>query len=77
MIIIIAAIANNNELGKNNEIIWHLPDDFKRLRVSQNRYQIARTLSFHVKKTMRQRAVSSQEIWKLLLKNALKTRIFL
>ena len=32
MIILIAAIANNNELGKNNEIIWHLPDDFKRFK---------------------------------------------
>lgn len=32
MIILIAAIANNNALGKDNKIIWHLPDDFKRFK---------------------------------------------
>lgn len=32
MITLIAAVANNNELGRNNEIIWHLPDDFKRFK---------------------------------------------
>ncbi|WP_366185138.1 dihydrofolate reductase [Flavobacterium ovatum] len=32
MIIMIAATAENNELGKNNELIWHLPDDFKRFK---------------------------------------------
>ena len=32
MITIIAAIGQNNELGKNNQIIWHLPDDFKRFK---------------------------------------------
>nr|WP_262917836.1 dihydrofolate reductase [Muricauda sp. F6463D] len=30
--IIIAAAAENNALGKNNELIWHLPDDFKRFK---------------------------------------------
>ncbi len=29
MINIIAAIGNNNELGKNNDLIWHLPNDLK------------------------------------------------
>ena len=29
MISIIAAIGKNNELGKNNNLIWHLPNDLK------------------------------------------------
>lgn len=32
MITIIAAIANNNALGKNNQLIWHLPADLKRFK---------------------------------------------
>ena len=32
MIIIIAAIAENNTLGKNNELVWHLPNDFQRFK---------------------------------------------
>lgn len=32
MIILIAAVAENNALGKNNDLIWHLPDDFKRFK---------------------------------------------
>jgi len=28
----IAAVAQNNALGIDNEMIWHLPDDFKRFR---------------------------------------------
>lgn len=32
MITIIAAIAKNNALGKNNELIWHLPADLKRFK---------------------------------------------
>ena len=32
MIIMIAAAAENNALGKNNELLWHLPDDFKRFK---------------------------------------------
>ncbi|MES2747986.1 MAG: dihydrofolate reductase [Bacteroidota bacterium] len=32
MIILIAAAAENNALGKNNDLIWHLPDDFKRFK---------------------------------------------
>lgn len=31
-IIAIAAIGNNNELGKNNDLLWHLPNDFKRFK---------------------------------------------
>jgi dihydrofolate reductase len=32
MIILIAAIAENSALGKNNELLWHLPKDFKRFK---------------------------------------------
>lgn len=32
MITIIAAIAKNNALGKDNQLLWHLPDDFKRFK---------------------------------------------
>ena len=32
MITIIAAIANNNALGKDNKLIWHLPADLKRFK---------------------------------------------
>lgn len=32
MIILIAAAGENNELGKNNDLLWHLPDDFKRFK---------------------------------------------
>lgn len=32
MITLIAAAGKNNELGKNNDLIWHLPYDFKRFK---------------------------------------------
>lgn len=32
MVIIIAAIAKNNALGKDNQLIWHLPADLKRFK---------------------------------------------
>jgi dihydrofolate reductase len=32
MIILIAAVAENNALGKNNDLLWHLPKDFKRFK---------------------------------------------
>jgi dihydrofolate reductase len=32
MITIIAAAGLDNSLGKDNKIIWHLPDDFKRFK---------------------------------------------
>jgi dihydrofolate reductase len=32
MIIQIAAAGENNELGKDNQLVWHLPDDFKRFK---------------------------------------------
>ena len=31
-LIIIAAAAENNALGKDNGLLWHLPDDFKRFK---------------------------------------------
>jgi len=32
MITLIAAVAENNALGKDNQLVWHLPDDFKRFK---------------------------------------------
>lgn len=32
MITIIAAAGEHNELGKDNNLVWHLPDDFKRFK---------------------------------------------
>ena len=32
MIVMIAAVAENNALGKDNELVWHLPNDFKRFK---------------------------------------------
>ncbi len=31
-IVIIAAASKNNALGKDNDLLWHLPDDFKRFK---------------------------------------------
>ncbi len=31
-ITMIAAAGEQNELGKNNDLVWHLPDDFKRFK---------------------------------------------
>lgn len=31
-IILVAAVAENDALGKDNEMIWHLPDDFKHFK---------------------------------------------
>jgi len=32
MLTIIAATSENNALGKDNQLVWHLPDDFKRFK---------------------------------------------
>lgn len=41
MITIIAAIADNNALGKNNQLIWHLPADLIRFKkTTLNHYVI-------------------------------------
>ncbi|WP_245201457.1 dihydrofolate reductase [Saonia flava] len=32
MVTMIAAAGENNALGKNNDLLWHLPDDFKRFK---------------------------------------------
>lgn len=31
-ITMIAAVGENNSLGKDNDLLWHLPDDFKRFK---------------------------------------------
>ena len=32
MISIIVAIAENNAIGKNNDLLWHIPEDMKRFK---------------------------------------------
>lgn len=32
LISIIAAIGSNRELGKNNKLLWHIPEDFRRFK---------------------------------------------
>lgn len=32
MITLVAAIAENNAIGLNNDLLWHLPDDFKHFK---------------------------------------------
>ena len=40
MITLIAAAGKNNELGKNNDLIWHLPNDFKRFKTLTTEHYI-------------------------------------
>ena len=40
MIIMIAAVAKNNALGKDNELVWHLPNDFKRIKTLTSGHHI-------------------------------------
>ncbi len=39
-IVLIAAAAKNNALGKDNDLLWHLPDDFKRFKKLTTGHQI-------------------------------------
>ena len=39
-IIAIAAIGQGFELGKNNQLLWHLPDDFKRFKAITSHHYI-------------------------------------
>jgi dihydrofolate reductase len=43
MIIMIAAASENNALGKNNELVWRLPNDFKRFKTHHTSYYGAKT----------------------------------
>ncbi|MFK5958001.1 MAG: dihydrofolate reductase [Lutibacter sp.] len=40
MITIIAAIAENNALGKDNQLIWHLPADLKRFKKVTSNHKV-------------------------------------
>ena len=40
MIVMIAAVAENDALGKNNELVWHLPNDFKRFKALTSGHHI-------------------------------------
>jgi dihydrofolate reductase len=39
-LVIIAAAAENNALGKDNDLVWHLPDDFKRFKTITSGHKI-------------------------------------
>jgi len=39
-LILIAAAGENNALGKDNDLIWHLPDDFKRFKALTTGHKI-------------------------------------
>lgn len=36
----IAAVAENNALGKDNDLVWHLPNDFKRFKTLTSGHHI-------------------------------------
>ena len=40
MITIIAAAGENDALGKDNDLVWHLPDDFKRFKTLTSHHHI-------------------------------------
>lgn len=40
MLTIIAAASENNALGKDNQLLWHLPEDFKRFKTLTSRHYI-------------------------------------
>ena len=40
MLTIIAAASENNALGKDNQLVWHLPDDFKRFKAITSSHYI-------------------------------------
>ncbi|MPQ44512.1 dihydrofolate reductase [Clostridium tarantellae] len=40
MFSIIVALDNNNLIGKNNSLIWHIPDDLKRFKEITNGHKI-------------------------------------
>lgn len=40
MISIIAAIGKNRELGKNNKLLWHLPEDMRRFKQLTQGYAV-------------------------------------
>ena len=40
MIILIAAVAENYALGKNNDLLWHLPNDFKHFKETTSGHYI-------------------------------------
>ena len=40
MLTIIAAASENNALGKDNQLLWHLPEDFKRFKTLTSEHYI-------------------------------------
>ena len=47
MLTLIAATSENNALGKDNDLVWHLPDDFKRFKaLTSGHYIVMRRKTF-------------------------------
>ena len=44
MLSIIVAVANNNVIGKDNKLIWHLPEDLKRFKALTTFESLGRVL---------------------------------
>lgn len=40
MLTLIAATSTNNALGKDNQLVWHLPEDFKRFKMLTSEHYI-------------------------------------
>ena len=40
MLSIIVAIANNNAIGKDNSLLWHIPEDLKRFKEITSNHKI-------------------------------------
>ena len=60
MLTIIAAAAENNALGKDNDLVWHLPDDFKRFKVGF--YSINVYIKFWTCHTIIEKSVDTHKI---------------
>ena len=54
MITIIAAIGKNNELGKDNQLLWHLPEDLKYFK-KMTYEDISTELDIHIRTAYRMR----------------------
>ena len=62
---LIAAIGKNRELGKNNDMIWHLPQDLKFFRQETSGHTIVmgrKTLSNQAEHTIQPRSRDRHEV---------------
>lgn len=48
MISIIAAVGKNNEIGKNNDLIWHIKEDLQNFKnLTMNKYIVMEQILMH------------------------------